>query len=157
MRLALSLSLERPLPGISRLFLARIVKTTCVMALSKVFVAGRLITLEVAAVSEEEIQRLNRLYRNENRPTDILSFGNVSSPRGFSRVQSMSIDLGQLILSPDYIRRSAMEDGVSWERELVFVVSHGVLHLLGFDHSEKMFALQNRVTDSLTGAPANKK
>lgn len=149
MRLSLALSQERPLPGVTPVWLKKVAVTTCVAALPRVFHAGRRVTLDVASISEASIQRLNREFRKRNRSTDILSFGNFDSPRHLARERSDPIDLGQLVLSPDFIRRSAREDGVSWKRELAFVFSHGILHLLGFDHSPAMFALQDRVTDTL--------
>ncbi|HCJ45705.1 MAG TPA: hypothetical protein DHV33_02200, partial [Candidatus Moranbacteria bacterium] len=42
-------------------------------------------------------------------------------------------------------------DKVTFEREMTYIFSHGVLHLIGFDHEEEMFTLQEQVTDVLTG------
>ena len=55
--------------------------------------------------------------------------------------------LGQLFLCYDYIKRAAEEDGVSLEREMAYVLSHGVLHLLGYDHTEEMFAIQDTISE----------
>jgi probable rRNA maturation factor len=109
------------------------------------------IHLGVAAVSEVRIQELNREYRGKDKVTDILSFGDEwnyieqgSIPEGDELM------LGDLIYNPAYIIEAAKEDGVSLEHEMAFIFSHGILHLLGYDHSEEMFALQDQVTEELT-------
>jgi probable rRNA maturation factor len=149
MRVRLSVSGEKALHGLSLSFLRRVVRETCTAAFPRVFVADRGVILDVACVSDQEIATLNARYRKKARPTDILSFGSFATPREVSRVRDRTIDIGQIILSPGFIARSAREDSVSWKREFTFVFSHGVLHLLGYDHSPRMFALQNRVTDQL--------
>lgn len=104
----------------------------------------------VNAVSTEEVQRLNRESRGKDKATDVLSFPNFSSFELFHADPSGYIEIGELILSCDIIRKQAEEDGVSFEREYVFILSHGFLHLLGFDHSERMFAIQDILCDRLT-------
>ncbi len=105
--------------------------------------------IDVACVSDEEIAKLNGKYREKPQPTDILSFGTFEGLGALKQVPAGSIDLGQIVLSPDFIARSAAEDGVSWKREFTYVFSHGVLHLAGFDHEERMFQIQDAVTDVL--------
>lgn len=154
MRVALTLSPDTLPRGLSRSQLSRLVRESATLALPKVFgQAGRGVQIEVALVSDRRIQTLNRMYRNKDQPTDVLSFGTFSSPRAVARARERTIDLGTLILSLPTIRRAAREDGVSWEREFAFVFSHGVLHLLGFDHEERMFAIQDEVTDRLAPSP----
>lgn len=109
----------------------------------------------MAIVDDREIQELNRTYRGKDKPTDVLSFGDFESRQSVKLAQSATLDLGTLVLSHPFIDRSAKEDGVSWEREFMYVFSHGVLHLLGFDHEEEMFTLQDRITDQF--APLEKK
>lgn len=149
MRLTLTLSKEKALPGLSLAYLETIVNTACLLAAPKVFRRSIRVTLEVVSVTDAQIKKLNANYRKKNRPTDILSFGERQSPIASSRFFGNSIHLGQLFLSPDFIRRSAEEDGVSWNHEFTYVFSHGVLHLLGYDHSPEMFTIQDRVTEIL--------
>ncbi len=105
------------------------------------------ISLGVAAVSEERIQELNREYRDKDKTTDILSFGSEENwlERG-SLPAGEEFFLGDLIYSPAFILRAAAEDGISPEHEMAYIFSHGVLHLLGYDHSDEMFAIQDEVT-----------
>jgi probable rRNA maturation factor len=108
------------------------------------------IHLGVAAVSEERIQELNREYRGKDAVTDILSFGEeVSILESGELPAEDEVMLGDLIYNPEYIVNAAKEDGVSREHEMAFIFSHGILHLLGYDHSEEMFALQDEVAEEL--------
>lgn len=111
------------------------------------------ITFNVVAVSSEKIRELNRIYRHKDRVTDILSFGeylDVAVIDGASE-----IFIGEIFFCPEFIRSAAAEDGVVLEREMAYIFSHGVLHLVGFDHEERMFQIQDAVTDAL--APVEKK
>lgn len=148
---------EEALRGLSSFFLRSIIRETLGRAFPSVFHARRTVIVDVACVSDAEIAKLNSDYRRKNKPTDILSFGMFEGPHAIPAVPAGSIDLGQLVLSPDFIARSAAEDGVSWKREFTYVFSHGVLHLVGFDHEERMFQIQDDVTDALAPVATQKK
>lgn len=98
--------------------------------------------LTVAFVSAAEIRKINKKYRRKNKPTDVLSF--------FS-----DFALGDLILSPEVIRQNAKTHGVRFKDELTYVLLHGILHLLGYDHessaqdAQEMFQLQDRLYNQL--------
>lgn len=81
--------------------------------------------VSIAFVTEDEIERLNRDYRGVDGPTDVLSFLYHEMPLS-----------GEIIFAPEYIRKQAADYGVSFERELIMLIIHGVLHLLGYDHEE---------------------
>lgn len=111
----------------------------------------RTVSVGIALVSDGTIAELNRTYRDKDAPTDVLSFseheGEEIGPDG-----EEDIFLGDLVISPDFVRRAADGDGVPFRKELAFVVSHGTLHLLGFDHSPEMFRIQDEVTEALTSS-----
>ena len=103
--------------------------------------------LEIVFVSEERIRAINKTYRDKDAVTDVLSFGDYADaglPRDLS--QADPVVLGQLFLCYDDIERAAKEDDVSLEREMAYILSHGVLHLLGYDHTEEMFAIQDGIS-----------
>lgn len=108
------------------------------------------VTLNAVAVTEERIRNLNREYRQKDAVTDILSFGEYADSDALEREAADQVFLGEIFFCPAFIERAAREDGVSVERELIYVFSHGILHLLGYDHSEEMFAIQDQVTDALS-------
>lgn len=148
---------EGTLRGLTPIFLREIIRETLTRSFPSVFSAERTVTLDVACVSDVEIAKLNSDYRQKDKPTDILSFGALDNPKAAHAVPVGAIDLGQIVLSPAFIARSAEEDGVSWKREFTYVFSHGILHLVGFDHEERMFQIQDDVTDFLAPVVTQKK
>lgn len=115
------------------------------------FLEGKEISLNVIAVSAEKIQELNMKYLGKDSVTDVLSFGEYADRDALEEGEEENIFLGEIFLCPTFIENSAKEDAVTFERELVYIFSHGVLHLAGFDHEEEMFAIQESVTDAFTG------
>lgn len=148
---------EEALRGLSSFFLRSIIRETLSQAFPSVFDTERTVIIDVACVSDDEIAKLNGDYRRKKKPTDILSFGAFDGLKAVLAAPKGSIDLGQIVLSPAFIARSAEEDGVSWKREFTYVFSHGVLHLVGFDHEERMFQIQDDVTDALAPVVSKKK
>ncbi len=95
--------------------------------------------LSIALVDDQEIQRLNREYRGIDRNTDVLSFAlqEAQEPlltRTSSDESAWPVVLGDVILSTETAQRQAQEHGHPFERELSFLLIHGILHLLGYDH-----------------------
>lgn len=95
--------------------------------------------LVVVFVTRPEMKRLNHLYRGKDYATDVLSFSSADPTA-----------VGELVICPAVIRSQSKRTGLSERGELGYMVVHGVLHLLGFDHGDRdseaeMFALQDRV------------
>ena len=91
--------------------------------------------VSVSIVSPEEIQQLNKQYRNVDKPTNVLSFPNCGDI------------LGDVVLCNEVITKEAEEQGKTFENHLTHLVIHSILHLLGYDHmsdkeAEKMEALE---------------
>lgn len=110
--------------------------------------------VSVSLVSDEEIHDLNRLYRNVDRPTDVLSFAMTEGDDEFPEVESVEEPLGDIVISVPTCLRQAVEYGHSVERELAFLLVHGFLHLVGYDHQDAeaertMFGIQDAVLDEL--------
>jgi probable rRNA maturation factor len=85
------------------------------------------VELSIVLVSDAQIRKLNKLYRNKDKPTDVLSF-----PIG-EKVEGWLI-LGDIVISVDTAKRQAQELGYSLEEELKRLLVHGLVHLLGYDH-----------------------
>lgn len=78
---------------------------------------------------------INRDYRNKDYPADIITFAVFAdSPDEERFVLDMEINLGEVIISLDKIIDEAVNKNIDRETELNFLISHGILHLLGFDH-----------------------
>lgn len=111
------------------------------------FLESKTVRFHVTLVSRPRIRTLNREYRGQDAATDVLSFGEYTDRQALAHAAGSEVFLGEIFLSPAYIRVAAREDRVILEREMTYVFSHGVLHLVGFDHEEEMFAIQEAVTD----------
>jgi probable rRNA maturation factor len=102
-------------------------------------------------VSDETVRELNREHRGQDVPTDVLSFP-LHDPSGMRFVvpPGQPRNLGDVVVAYPRVQAQAEEYGHSPDRELAYLVAHGVLHLLGYDHAEpdderEMFGLQNRI------------
>lgn len=85
--------------------------------------------IELTILDTTEMSTLNLKYRNINRDTDILSFGSISN------ILPHSLLLGEIFINYDKVVSQAKEYGHSIERELLFLFTHGVYHLLDYDHT----------------------
>jgi probable rRNA maturation factor len=95
--------------------------------------------LSLRLTSDGEIQALNAQFRQQDRPTDVLSFAalEVDFPQGADNSTDATIYLGDIIISVDTAARQAPEHGYSLRKELAWLASHGLLHLLGWDHPDE--------------------
>ena len=105
------------------------------------------VEVSVSIVSDEEIRKLNFEYRSIDESTDVLSFPLIEPydvEKEFRKGET--VYLGDIVLAINFIKAQAEEYGHSFSRELAFLTSHSVLHLLGFDHdgveTEKMMSLK---------------
>jgi|SRR5690554_2093095 len=111
--------------------------------------------VSITFVTNEEIHKINREYRQKDAPTDVISF--ALEELGEGEVEIVGDDLprilGDIIISIDRTREQANEYGHSFERELGFLAVHGLLHLLGYDHmteeeEKEMFTRQEEILTS---------
>ncbi|MEY3028940.1 MAG: hypothetical protein RL198_337 [Actinomycetota bacterium] len=99
-------------------------------------------------VSEETIAQLNEEWLGETGPTDVLSFP-IDEIAPFGRWLGAEPGvLGDIVLCPSYAARQAESKGVFQQSEFELLVTHGMLHLVGFDHDSpeaerEMFELQD--------------
>lgn len=113
------------------------------------FLKKKNISVSLAIVSKVEIKKLNKTYRKKNEPTDVLSFAEYKSIEKIKAVKEKKLFLGELILCYDDIKEFARKNGLNLKKETGTVVSHGILHLLGFRHGEKMFGIQDEVINKI--------
>ena len=86
--------------------------------------------LSVLIVDDEEIRLLNRDYLQRDKPTNVISFP-MQEGEGAGL---HPLVLGDVVISAETASRDAAEAGIPFESELHFLLIHGILHLLGFDH-----------------------
>jgi probable rRNA maturation factor len=104
--------------------------------LEKLFPEQEKMVVNIVFVSENEIQKLNKDFRDKNELTDVLSF-------------KLSDEISEIYLCPEYIKKSAQD----FEKEIVRMIIHGILHIKGYNHEgyfegsnvdEEMFQFQER-------------
>ncbi len=105
--------------------------------------------LSIALVTSEVIAELHERWMDEPGPTDVLSFPMDELRPGREGDPAEGV-LGDVVLCPEVAAAQARAAGHSTEEELLLLTTHGILHLLGFDHAEpeeekEMFALQRRL------------
>lgn len=106
--------------------------------------------ISVAFVRRNGIRRLNKIYRNKDKATDILSFG-------FSKAlgdEGRNNRVGELVISEEEARANIKGRKTTLKKELRLLLVHGALHLAGYDHEKlkdekKMFALQDKILKKL--------
>ncbi len=158
MQFSLDIAERVRLPRPLRRVLVPIFQATIERAWKDVHMSQATLFLSVACVSPEEIRVLNRKYLQHDRSTDVLSFPEYSAEElhvireKLLTSNSETIFLGEIVLCYDEIVHAAQEDDVSDIHELAFIFSHGILHLLGFLHGERMFVMQDDVADEITKA-----
>ena len=115
------------------------------------------LSLGLRFTDDASIAELNSAWRQKTGPTDVLSFAALDDAGDW--MEGPSIELGDIVVSLETARRQAEEQGHSLQRELRWLVSHGLLHLLGWDHPDDaslavMLTLQERLLgDEWPGPP----
>jgi cytidine deaminase len=115
---------------------------------------GKTGTFEVSLslVSPSEIHKLNLSYRKIDAPTDVLTFAYREAD--FNPNDPVT-DLGSILICPAIAKKQAKGFHHPFEREMAFLFIHGLLHIFGYDHhagkkdADIMFALQNKILDTL--------
>lgn len=99
--------------------------------------------VDVLLTDDEGIHRINLDMRNVDRPTDVLSFPEFDlKPEELPAAEDADpgtglIPLGDMVLSMERVAAQAEEYGHSRQRELAYLVTHSMLHLLGYDHLDE--------------------
>ncbi len=101
--------------------------------------------VSILFVDDDFIHRLNKDYRGKDRPTDVLSFASLDGEKNV-----FFKSLGDIVISLETAKKQAIEYKTSFNEEIFRLLTHGVLHLIGFDHEnvskkneKEMFDLQD--------------
>ena len=95
--------------------------------------------ISLVLVDENKIKEINRKYRHQNRPTDVLSFEG----------------LNEIFICPDVVKKDAKRQKIPYKTELTRVLIHGILHLAGYEHEKnkkeagKMRKMEDKILKEL--------
>ena len=106
--------------------------------------------LAILFVDEPAMEQLHIQWMDEPGPTDVLSFPMDELRPGTADSPTPAGLLGDIVVCPSVAARQAVAAGHTAEEEMLLLTTHGILHLLGYDHAEpeeekEMFALQRRL------------
>jgi len=97
------------------------------------------VTLDIVFCDSDKTHELNREYRNKDYPADIITFAIFADDEN-SFVFDGDINLGEIIIAMDKVEEGVNKDisnSENWKQEMFFLISHGLMHLLGFDHQSE--------------------
>jgi probable rRNA maturation factor len=103
--------------------------------------------VSIVLVGEDEMAIYNRRFMDRDGSTDVLAFPLEKLVPGMPPAAEPGgppFNVGDIFVCPSVVRRQAADYGVTLERELALIVTHGLLHLLGYDHAEEEQALLMR-------------
>jgi probable rRNA maturation factor len=106
-------------------------------------------------VDDDEMRRLNHEHRHHNRTTDVLSFPQFTSRDEIQPGPDGVVLLGDVVISLQTLHRRSRSRGENPNHEMVRLLAHGVLHLMGYDHMSpsmrrEMRCLEERVVDTIS-------
>lgn len=94
--------------------------------------------ITITFTTPEQIHKINKEYRQVDRPTDVLSFPMFERKELEEKIAKQDFKhedvLGDIIISIEKVKEQAIEYGHSFERELSYMLVHGFYHLMGYDH-----------------------
>lgn len=118
-----------------------IVKKWMAAVFDKVSYAKKNAIVSVRVVSEQEIAELNANYRDKSKPTNVLSFPYEALP-------GVEIDLlGDIVVCASVVEKEAVQQSKTIEHHWAHIITHGLLHLLGYDHIEDQQAEEMESTE----------
>lgn len=91
------------------------------------------LTFDILFCDSKKTHQINRDYREKDYPADIITFAIFADDES-KFILDGDINLGEIIIALDKVKEEAIKTNVSNEYELYFLIAHGILHLLGFDH-----------------------
>lgn len=100
--------------------------------------------LSLRLTDDAQIRVLNSQYRHQDKPTDVLAFATLEAdfPMSEEMRSHLPLYLGDIVISVDTANRQATEQGHPLLTELAWLATHGLLHLLGWDHPDETSLLQ---------------
>jgi len=111
--------------------------------------------ISLTFVDPQEMEELHIKWMDEPGPTDVLSF-----PMDMPATKGEVVTLGDIVIAPAVAAKQAIEAGHSVEQEIYILATHGLLHILGYDHADHdeekvMFALQEKIVKEWSLTVAN--
>ena len=114
--------------------------------------------ISITLTNPDNIQKINKQYRNIDKPTDVLSFPMFEKEELDLKIKNNDFKhedvLGDIVISIEQVEKQAQEYGHTFEREFAYMLVHGFYHLMGYDHikeedKQKMRPKEEKVLELL--------
>jgi len=108
------------------------------------------LSVSIIITDDDFIHKINKEYRNKDRPTDVISFANREEPFPGEELDNFE-DIGEIFISIETAKSQSIEYKVTLKEELLRLIIHGILHLMGYDHetneedAKKMEQLESKI------------
>ena len=131
-----------------KFYLAEILDKSCLAGFD-----FKTISFYILYYKSDKTHEINREYRNKDYPADIITFA-IFADSEDKFIFDGEINLGEIIIALDKVRDEAEKKGTTFDYELAFLISHGIMHLLGFDHQTDedynfVVGLQNKALEGV--------
>lgn len=136
------------------------IETIVLTALEEKNITNQNVSISISAVDKEVIHQINKEYRNVDRPTDVLSFPIFSREEinDFYLLDEnkkvKELELGDIVICIDVLQEHAEEYQTGILREMLYMITHGVCHLMGYDHEieeekREMRTLEEKILEKI--------
>ena len=111
------------------------------------------ISFDILYCDSKKTHEINREYREKDYPADIITFA-IFADSDDKFIFDGEINLGEIIIALDKVEEESKKKGTTFNHELAFLISHGIMHLLGFDHQTEedynfVVKMQNEALESI--------
>lgn len=129
-------------------YLSKIEEQSCLRGLDY-----KKISFDILYCDSVMTHEINKEYRNKDYPADIITFA-IFADSEDKLILDGEINLGEIIIALDKIEEESKKKGTTFDHELAFLISHGIMHLLGFDHQTEedynfVVGMQNEALGSI--------
>jgi probable rRNA maturation factor len=100
-------------------------------------IEDKTISVDILLTDNEEIEELNSSYRGLDKPTDVLAFALFADNPDLDAIPENEIPLGEVVISVETAKLQADNNDIELMEEIMFLLAHGILHLMGYDHPDE--------------------
>lgn len=130
----ISIDINKEIEGYEKEVILEDVEIYIKNVLESEFQEEKEVYVSLLLTNNENIRNINKEYRDKDSATDVISFAYLEVEEEF---ESPYVSLGDIVISLEKVEEQAKDYGHSFKREFFYVLTHGILHLLGYDHIEE--------------------
>lgn len=137
----ISIDINKEIEGYEKEVILEDVEIYIKNVLESEFQEEKEVYVSLLLTNNENIRNINKEYRDKDSATDVISFAYLEVEEEF---ESPYVSLGDIVISLEKVEEQAKDYGHSFKREFFYVLTHGILHLLGYDHIEEEDKIEMR-------------